>query len=485
MEKRKSNEDVALSTKMKFLVFILFFLLVLFLNSCQYLTDAAQEKSQIQLLSDLLLTYSKRLDSMTDQIAFLEKELTQTQKSSENLQKIIDKNYLLLLTLSSSITYMDYLQNSPNLSSASNVPDMETIEKMIREQIALQWQRFEDATPAISTVSEDQMLVPKTLLTVLELEINKLKMDYRQLRWQSYNEGRLPTDPFSLDDLSLVLGGKIQYTIQSGDTLSQIAQAFGLGVDGVKTLVDENKISDPKMIKSGEALSIPLPPLQERIMVPLAGKNRLIPEDIKTFFGESVDSGISRGLTFNIVNDQTIVSCMPGRVIDQGAAFVVVYHGNGLKAIYNDLSQTYVKKGDWVMSGQALGVSMGKEFRLEILINIEYRDPMLLFLQNMGSFQVTFYTEWDDGNLPFFPYFRRTKEGSFAREWYTVAADPKLIPPGTMVYVPEFRSSPSRGLFVVEDIGSAIQSKKLDVYIRDIREASKMKLPAVVYRFGH
>lgn len=170
--------------------------------------------------------------------------------------------------------------------------------------------------------------------------------------------------------------------------------------------------------------------------MPLAGRNRLAPEDILRFFGESTDSGISRGLSFRVWQNQTIVSCLPGRVIDVGATYIVIYHGNGLKGIYNRLEELTVNKGDWVMSGQALGVCRPPEFRLEIMINFEYRDPMLLFLQNMGDFQVTFYTEWDDGNLPFFPYFRRTKEGSFAKEWYSVAADPALLPPGTMVYLP-------------------------------------------------
>jgi 3D (Asp-Asp-Asp) domain-containing protein len=271
--------------------------------------------------------------------------------------------------------------------------------------------------------------------------------------------------------------------IQSGDTLSQIAVAFGLGTDGVTVLMDENRIQDAKLIRSGQTLRIPLPPLQERITVPLGGKNRLTPEDIATFFGESVGAGISRGLVFRILQENTIVSCLPGRVIDVGASYVVVYHGNGLKAVYNQLNKLYVKKGDWVMSGQAIGVSAPPEFRLEVMIDFEYRDPMLLFLQNMGNFQLTFYTEWDDGNLPFFPYFRRTKEGGFAREWYTVAADPALISPGTMVYVPHLRSTPSRGLFVVEDTGSAIKNRKLDIYIRDIQEASKMKVTTEVYCF--
>lgn len=165
--------------------------------------------------------------------------------------------------------------------------------------------------------------------------MNQLKEDYRQFAVaEFYRDNPKLTDPFSLDDLSLVLGGKIEYTIQSGDTLSHIAQAFGLGAEGVKTLMAENKIQDARTIRSGSIIRIPLPPLQERITVPLAGRNRLAPEDILRFFGESTDSGISRGLSFRVWQNQTIVSSLHlGRVIDVGATYIVIYHGNGLKGI--------------------------------------------------------------------------------------------------------------------------------------------------------
>jgi len=468
--------------------------LLLLFSSCQYLNRSLEQGTQTDVLREMLVRYAERMDTMSVRIDMLEQQLSQTRRSAETLQTKVEKNYLMLLTLQSSLTYWEYMNTPPGLSAmwqtTEAIPDMAAIEAMVRERIAIEMERFRKEATSLGQEEPEGLETASNTLSPaadprLQSELNKLKEDYRQLRWMNYRDNPTTSDPFSLDDLSLVLGGKIEYSIQSGDTLSQIAQAFGLGAEGVKTLMAENKIEDARTIRSGAVLRIPLPPLQERITVPLAGRNRLAPEDILSFFGESTDSGISRGLSFQVRQNQTIVSCLPGRVIDVGATYVVVYHGNGLKGVYNRLEELFVKKGDWVMSGQALGVCRPPEFRLEIMINFEYRDPMLLFLQNMGAFQVTFYTEWDDGNLPFFPYFRRTKEGSFAKEWYSVAADPSILPPGTMVFVPQLRATPSRGLFVVEDIGSAIQSKKLDVYIRDIREASKLKMTANVYRFGH
>lgn len=45
-----------------------------------------------------------------------------------------------------------------------------------------------------------------------------------------------------------------KYKIQSGDTLSQLAQRFKTTVDGLKT---RNSISDADFIRAGEVISIP------------------------------------------------------------------------------------------------------------------------------------------------------------------------------------------------------------------------------------
>jgi LysM repeat protein len=46
------------------------------------------------------------------------------------------------------------------------------------------------------------------------------------------------------------------YTIQSGDTLSEIAQIFGVSVDD---LISFNAISNPDAIQLGQVLKIPSP----------------------------------------------------------------------------------------------------------------------------------------------------------------------------------------------------------------------------------
>jgi LysM repeat protein len=46
------------------------------------------------------------------------------------------------------------------------------------------------------------------------------------------------------------------YTIQSGDTLSEIAKIFGVSVDD---LISYNAISDPDAIEAGQVLKVPAP----------------------------------------------------------------------------------------------------------------------------------------------------------------------------------------------------------------------------------
>ena len=58
--------------------------------------------------------------------------------------------------------------------------------------------------------------------------------------------------------------------------------------------------------------------------------------------------------------------------------------------------------------------------------------------------------------------------GTKCREGYTIAVDPKVIPLGTKVYIPQFNK-----IFVAEDTGSAIKGKKIDIFMNSYKEAMK------------
>ena len=58
--------------------------------------------------------------------------------------------------------------------------------------------------------------------------------------------------------------------------------------------------------------------------------------------------------------------------------------------------------------------------------------------------------------------------GTKCREGYTIAVDPKVIPLGTKVYIPQFGK-----VFVAEDTGSAIKGKKIDIFMNSYAKAMK------------
>lgn len=62
-------------------------------------------------------------------------------------------------------------------------------------------------------------------------------------------------------------------------------------------------------------------------------------------------------------------------------------------------------------------------------------------------------------------YYGITASGKHTKEGRTVAADPRVLPMGTVIYIDGI------GERIVEDTGSAIKGYKLDLFIEDLKEA--------------
>jgi len=453
----------------RYLFLLLLLCLVFLLTSCfNEREEAAGLPFNYQLLEDDLISLQQRMENFFWEFRDLKRSVENNTLALAEMETALEKNRRFTETLYASLTYASVLNTEINLNKLQNIPSLEEIEALIRTEM----KKSRNIESPIETDDSERESVSQ-----LQRELSLLRENYRTLKWEMYknretgNAGSLPE----------ILSGEFTYVIQSGDTLSQIASSFGLGDTGVEKIMADNRISDPRMIRRGDEIRIQLSPLQDRIRLPIAGRESIIPEDIRAFFGQKTSNGFSRGIVFDTEPGTRIVSCLPGKVIDAGDDYCVIYHGSGLKLIYLKLDNPEVTKGDWVRGGESIGRTSSNEFILETMIHNEYRDPLNLFLKRMGKFEITFYTEWDDGNLPYFPYFRRVKEGDFAREWYSVAADPDYFDKGTLIYIPELKNTPSDGVFVVQDEGSAIKGKKIDVYIRDLTLASKMKTSASVY----
>lgn len=443
------------------------------LTSC-YQHNQDNKDILLNSFSSLVEELQLRIENFSWQQVQNKVNIEKNTRSINDLSEALDKNSELIDSLYASMTYADIFNHGVNLTSQEQIPTMDEIKRLVEDQGRKNLESFKQSFCSTTTVSTTDNETQR-----LQKEILMLKENFKRLKWQLYEND---PEPFSQEDY-LVYDDQIVYQVQSGDTLSQIATGFGLGSDGVNEIMSLNNIDDPRAIRRGQELIIDAPPVFERIKIPLFGRDNLIPDDIMAFYAENTSEGFSRGLIFNTLDNQQICACLPGRVIDAGPSYIVIYHGNEIKLVYSNLQDILIDKGDWVTVGQIIGSSCQNQFTLEFIFNSEYRDPMKLFLKQMGQFRITFYTEWEDGNLPYFPYFRRVKDGGFAREWYSVAADPQLFEKGTMIYIPELKGTPSKGLFVVEDEGSAIKGNAIDVYMRDLTLASMLQTYSLVYRF--
>lgn len=70
------------------------------------------------------------------------------------------------------------------------------------------------------------------------------------------------------------------------------------------------------------------------------------------------------------------------------------------------------------------------------------------------------------------PEYGETASGYMVQEWHTVAAGPELEF-GTRLYIPYFKDKPNKGIFTVEDRGSAIKNGCIDIYMPDHDDCMK------------
>jgi 3D (Asp-Asp-Asp) domain-containing protein len=80
-----------------------------------------------------------------------------------------------------------------------------------------------------------------------------------------------------------------------------------------------------------------------------------------------------------------------------------------------------------------------------------------------------------------------TFSGRKVEPWNTIAADPSILPIGSLVYIPYFQDYPNKGVFRVEDTGSAVKDLHIDIYMEDLKAAQDFGvkiLDVVVIRLG-
>lgn len=94
--------------------------------------------------------------------------------------------------------------------------------------------------------------------------------------------------------------------------------------------------------------------------------------------------------------------------------------------------------------------------------------------KNLGSFRLSFYCTCEKCCGAYVTGL--TKSGTTVTEGRTIAVDPKVIPLGSRVYIDGY------GVFIAEDVGSAIKENKIDIAVGNHEQALKLGIDeATVY----
>jgi len=338
----------------------------------------------------------------------------------------------------------------------------------------------------------------------LDKEVENLKYDLQKVITQpsnSLNEkylGQIQNIEMKIDELYRSVGdtevsylfensNEVRYQVKSGDTLISISNAFKLGNNGVQIILQANNLQSTN-IKVGQELIIPVNNIEEYIRWPFPKTSLSEYEKIVVRFGERNAAGISSGIGV-LVQTEQVYPVLPGRVIETGKLannnwYIKIDHGNAIISIIGNIKTPYVDEGKWVDSNTSLGIAnAGSIVTVELWKNGEPRDPLKLFYHMIGEFQATYYTEWDD-KLVYSPTFRLTRSGEKPTSYKTIAADPDVLPLGTIVYIPELSDLPNNGYFEVQDTGAKVLGNKIDIYVNDVRLANNSLQNLTVYVVG-
>ena len=268
----------------------------------------------------------------------------------------------------------------------------------------------------------------------------------------------------------------VNVKLQSGDTLAKISEAFELGDDGVRILMELNSIRDPRTLKVGEVVKVPTC-LSEVATLPFEG--RIEKGTVEKGFDET------GWVYFRLPPGTVVRASMPGRIDVSKPGYVKIYHGSGVTTSYKWIGKIDVSEGDWVKAGQEIGILKNGVLMFALMVDGEPRDPFRVLFSYKGTFETSFYSEWEDGILPEQATFKLTRSGELVQSWWTIAADPSVIPLGSIVYIPEFADTPSFGIFKVQDTGALVKSRRIDVYVPSIPLAlslSRREVRVYVYK---
>ncbi|MEN3008086.1 3D domain-containing protein [Pseudothermotoga sp.] len=440
--------------------------------------ETAQKQQQI--------AYERFIKSTEELLSQVNAEETAKRlKSLENSVTSISNQISELLELSSRVNALERAFDNLSLTPQATLINISTIERelfqtrsrlqelevSLKREIERKIEEFSSKQIVVTNPADLQQYVANTTAMVRQLS---LELEMLRGLVKEYDRERF----LKLDQDYIV------YVVKPNDTLSSIMRAYGLGQDKLRLIMELNNIQDPNRLLAGQRIKIPIEDRSALFAYPLEKALNL--QDVVSTFGRPTGSGVTTGITISLEKGSRVLSILPGRIVsvlqdEKGRYHVRIDHGNGVLAVYGNLSTLNITPNSWVSRGQVIG-TVNDLFHFEIWIDGEPRDPLRILLKYVGKFEATFYSEWDDGKLPEHPTFRITTLGTVPREWRTVAADPSVIPLGSLIYIPQFADKPNFGLFLVEDTGLLIKGNIIDVYVNSPNQAlQNMRTEVDVY----
>jgi LysM repeat protein len=182
----------------------------------------------------------------------------------------------------------------------------------------------------------------------------------------------------------------VVYKVRLGDTVGEIAAAFGLSPDEV---MKHNQIGDPTLLQVGYTLLLPGAQMTPSLRNQIASRGVSRARWIWPVVGGRVTSeygprwgGQHNGLDVGVPQGTPVMAARSGTVTFAGldgsyGLAVLIDHGDGFQTRYAHASAVVVKSGDWVNAGDLImrvgdtGLAYGPHLHFEIIVNGSQVNP--------------------------------------------------------------------------------------------------------------